>query len=233
MSTFEQQQSSNVGHVCGQGCRHLLDRKDHHLMSENTPHKGQQVRQGGDTCYQKHQRLLICRAGGPSGLLPACASCQEGSLAMQLIHQLQQACLSCEHNLFGRCRRQEISYQRLALALGIFARMLQSLAIHKDLLGHLLWSSNGLHLMPEPGEVSGSKTAVERSRPSAMSYKACQAWTGSKLTLLRNALQESIVLHCNKSFPMMRRLFDAAVKSTRSYGCEVWVPFDLTTCSQG
>ncbi len=32
-------------------------------------------------------------------------------------------------------------------------------------------------------------------------------------------------LHCNRSFPMMRRLFDAVVKptvSTVSYGCEVW-----------
>ncbi len=29
-------------------------------------------------------------------------------------------------------------------------------------------------------------------------------------------------LHCNKSFPMMRRLFDAVVKPTVSYGCEVW-----------
>ncbi len=29
-------------------------------------------------------------------------------------------------------------------------------------------------------------------------------------------------LHCNKSFPMMRRLFDAVVKPTVSNGCEVW-----------
>ncbi len=29
-------------------------------------------------------------------------------------------------------------------------------------------------------------------------------------------------LHCDKSFPMMRRLFDAVVKPTVSYGCEVW-----------
>ena len=29
-------------------------------------------------------------------------------------------------------------------------------------------------------------------------------------------------LHCDKSFPMMRRLFDAIVKPTVSYGCEIW-----------
>ncbi len=29
-------------------------------------------------------------------------------------------------------------------------------------------------------------------------------------------------LHCNQSFPMMRHLFDAVVKPTVSYGCEVW-----------
>ena len=32
-------------------------------------------------------------------------------------------------------------------------------------------------------------------------------------------------LHCDKSFPMMRRLFDAVVKPTVSYGCEVWGTF--------
>ncbi len=35
-------------------------------------------------------------------------------------------------------------------------------------------------------------------------------------------------LMCNKSFPMMRRLFDAVVRPTVSYGCEVWAP----ACSQ-
>ena len=29
-------------------------------------------------------------------------------------------------------------------------------------------------------------------------------------------------LHCDTSFPMMRRLFDAVVRPTVSYGCEVW-----------
>ena len=29
-------------------------------------------------------------------------------------------------------------------------------------------------------------------------------------------------LHCDKSFPMMRRLFDAVVKPTVSYGSEIW-----------
>ena len=32
---------------------------------------------------------------------------------------------------------------------------------------------------------------------------------------------------CDKSFPMMRRLFDEVVSPTVSYGCEVWAP----TCS--
>ena len=32
-------------------------------------------------------------------------------------------------------------------------------------------------------------------------------------------------LTCDKSFPMMRRLFDAVVKPTVSYGCEVWGTF--------
>ena len=31
-------------------------------------------------------------------------------------------------------------------------------------------------------------------------------------------------LMCDKSFPMMRRLFDAVVRPTVSYGCEVWAP---------
>ena len=31
-------------------------------------------------------------------------------------------------------------------------------------------------------------------------------------------------LMCDKSFPMMRRLFDAVVRPTVSYGCEVWGP---------
>ena len=31
-------------------------------------------------------------------------------------------------------------------------------------------------------------------------------------------------LMCDKFFPMMRRLFDAVVRSTVSYGCEVWAP---------
>ena len=31
-------------------------------------------------------------------------------------------------------------------------------------------------------------------------------------------------LMCDRSFPMMRRLFDAIVLPTVSYGCEVWVP---------
>ena len=31
-------------------------------------------------------------------------------------------------------------------------------------------------------------------------------------------------LMCSKSFPMMRRLFDAVVRPTVSYGCEVWAP---------
>ncbi len=29
-------------------------------------------------------------------------------------------------------------------------------------------------------------------------------------------------VHCDKSFPMMRRLFDAIVKPAVSYGCEIW-----------
>ena len=29
---------------------------------------------------------------------------------------------------------------------------------------------------------------------------------------------------CSKSFPMIRRLFDAVVRLTVSYGCEVWDP---------
>ena len=36
-------------------------------------------------------------------------------------------------------------------------------------------------------------------------------------------------LHCDKSFPMMRRLFDAVVKPTVSYGSEIWG----TLCSGG
>ena len=36
-------------------------------------------------------------------------------------------------------------------------------------------------------------------------------------------------LHCDKSFPMMRRLFDAVVKPTISYGSKVWG----TLCSGG
>ena len=31
-------------------------------------------------------------------------------------------------------------------------------------------------------------------------------------------------LKCDKSFPMTRRLFDAVVRPTVSYGCEVWAP---------
>ena len=31
-------------------------------------------------------------------------------------------------------------------------------------------------------------------------------------------------LMCGVSFPMMRRLFDAVVRPTVSYGCEVWAP---------
>ena len=31
-------------------------------------------------------------------------------------------------------------------------------------------------------------------------------------------------LMCDKSFPIMRRLFDAFVRPTVSYGCEVWAP---------
>ena len=31
-------------------------------------------------------------------------------------------------------------------------------------------------------------------------------------------------LMCDKSFPMMRRLFDAVVRPTVSYGCKVWAP---------
>ena len=31
-------------------------------------------------------------------------------------------------------------------------------------------------------------------------------------------------LMCSKSFPMMRCLFDAIVRPTVSYGCEVWAP---------
>ena len=32
-------------------------------------------------------------------------------------------------------------------------------------------------------------------------------------------------LHCDKSFPMIRRLIDAVVKPTAPYGCEVWGTF--------
>ena len=35
-------------------------------------------------------------------------------------------------------------------------------------------------------------------------------------------------LMCSKSFPMIRRLFDAVVRPTVSYGCEVWA----SACSQ-
>ena len=31
-------------------------------------------------------------------------------------------------------------------------------------------------------------------------------------------------LVCNKSLPMIRRLLDAIVRPTVSYGCEVWAP---------
>ena len=31
-------------------------------------------------------------------------------------------------------------------------------------------------------------------------------------------------LMCSESFPMMKRLFDAVVRPTVSYGCEVWAP---------
>ena len=37
-----------------------------------------------------------------------------------------------------------------------------------------------------------------------------------------NAKHKALV--CSKSFLMMRRLFDAGVKPTVSYGCEVWAP---------
>ncbi len=45
--------------------------------------------------------------------------------------------------------------------------------------------------------------------------------------LLRNGAKASLIakvthLHCDKSFPMMRRLFDAVVKPTVSYDCGVW-----------
>ncbi len=45
-----------------------------------------------------------------------------------------------------------------------------------------------------------------------------QNGNGAKATLIAKFKR----LHCNKSFPMMRRLFDAVVKPTVSYGCEVW-----------
>ncbi len=45
-----------------------------------------------------------------------------------------------------------------------------------------------------------------------------QNGNGAKATLIAKFKR----LHCNQSFPMMRRLFDAVVKPTVSYGCEVW-----------
>ena len=40
-------------------------------------------------------------------------------------------------------------------------------------------------------------------------------------------------LMCDKSFPMMRRLFDAVVLPTVSYGCEVWAPACSGTLDPG
>ncbi len=43
-----------------------------------------------------------------------------------------------------------------------------------------------------------------------------QNGNGAKATLIAKFKR----LHCNKYFPMMRRLFDAVVKPTVSYGCD-------------
>ncbi len=67
---------------------------------------------------------------------------------------------------------------------------------------------------------------IQKSRPdfpSAGTYDACFSeaaanGNGAKASLIAKFKH----LLCDKSFPMMRRLFGAVVKPTVSYGCEVW-----------
>ena len=77
----------------------------------------------------------------------------------------------------------------------------------------------------QPAWLPGHRTDVTLPRPDAIpSDQPCWLPGMSKSSFLPSLAARHRALICDKSFPMMRRLFDAIVRPTISCGCEVWAP---------
>ncbi|RYE04530.1 MAG: reverse transcriptase family protein [Rickettsiaceae bacterium] len=83
----------------------------------------------------------------------------------------------------------------------------------------------GRHQLPQSASFKYLGLVFHESGSMSSAFaKLAQNGKGAAARL--NAKHKALM--CNKSFPMMRRLFDAVVRPTVSYGCEVWAP----ACSQ-
>ena len=110
---------------------------------------------------------------------------------------------------------------------------------------HQFCAGMGLTISPTKTEVmvfhgpaAGSWHVNGQTLPVSSSFKylglifhESGSWTAAFKRLLQNGngararlAAKYKALDCDKSFPMMRRLFDAVVRPTVSYGCEIWGP---------
>ena len=83
----------------------------------------------------------------------------------------------------------------------------------------------GQHQLPQSASFKYLGLVFHESGSMSPAF-AKLAQNGKGVAARLNAKHEALM--CSKSFPMMRRLFDAVVRPTVSYGCEVWAP----ACSQ-
>ena len=96
----------------------------------------------------------------------------------------------------------------------------------QDLLDnmHAFCLSLGLTISPSKTEVAvfnGSSIVFHES--GGMTEALARLLQNGKVAAARLSAKHKALM-CDKSFPMMRRLFDAVVRPTVSYGYEVWAP---------
>jgi len=114
----------------------------------------------------------------------------------------------------------QVLHASISLDLVVFHRVASD--------SHLTWHVGGMGL---PVSASFKYLGLVFHESGSMTFalaRLLQNGNGAKSRLAAKYKE----LDCDKSFPMMRRLFDAVVKPTVSYGCEIWGTFSSTGLSQ-
>ncbi len=90
---------------------------------------------------------------------------------------------------------------------------------HRQPLGsELTWNVDGKLLPVSPSFKYQALITHQSGGMLPAVQRLLQSGNGARASLIAGSKH----LHCDKSFPTMRRLVDAVVKPTVSYGCEVW-----------